>query len=50
MKFGKCPVNSLLGEVFLKEKVNKCTHACMHAHGCLYKSIINRIIQKIYIH
>ena len=32
MKFGKSKVNSFCGEVFLKEKVNKCTQACMHAH------------------
>ena len=31
MKFGKCPVNSLLGEVFLKKKLtNAHTHACTH--------------------
>ena len=48
MKFGKSPVNSFSGEVFLKEKVNKCTHTCTWLS--LYKSIINRIIKEICIH
>ena len=52
MKFGKSPVNSLGGEVFLKKKLtNAHTHARKHAHTWLssYKSIINRIIKEICI-
>ena len=45
MKFGKSPVNSFCGEVFLKKKL---TNAHTHAHTWLYlyKSIINRIIKE----
>ena len=53
MKFGKSPVNSFRGEVFLKKKLtNVHTHARMHARTwlSLYKSIINRIIKEICIH
>ena len=53
MKFGKSPVNSFCGEVFLEKKLtNVHTHACMHARTwlSLYKSIINKIIKDIYIH
>ena len=49
MKFGKSPVNSFRGEVFLKKKLtNAHTHACTWLS--LYKSIINRIIKEICIH
>ena len=49
MKFGKSPVNSFVGEVFIKKKL---TNAHMHARTWLYlyKSIINRIIKEICIH
>ena len=49
MKFGKSPVNSFLGEVFLQKKL---TNEDMHAHTwlSLYESIINRIIKEICIH
>ena len=45
MKFGKSPVNSFWGEVFLKKKL---TNEHMHALTLLslYKSIMNRIIKK----
>ena len=33
MKFGKSPVNSFCGEVFCKDKDNKCIHACTHMVG-----------------
>ena len=41
MKFGKSPVSSFSGEVFLKKKL---TNAHMHAHTwlSLYKSIIKK--------
>ena len=49
MKFGKSPVNSFRGEIFLKKKL---TNAHTHARTwlSLYKSIINRIIKEICIH
>ena len=49
MKFGKSPVNSFRGEVFLMKKLTNA-----HMHACtwlsMYKSIINRIIKEICVH